>query len=467
LTSSNSFNSPKYPPGPSSVVNEKILIEFMHDPIKFLIKISKEYGDIIHFMLGKQHVYLLNNPDYIEDVLIKNYKYFIKSKGLQVSKRLLGEGLVTSEGEYHDRQRKLIQPAFHPNRIKTYADIMTSFTLNMSKEWKDGIELDIHKEMTHITSNIISKSVLGSDIEDNEGDDIGKCLLKCMEYFNRVQMPFGDLIEKVQILPINKGFQQSKKKLDLIVNNMINEHREKERNNNDMPESDLLYTLLKVQDLDSGIEKMTDSQLHDEIMTIFLAGHETTSNALTWTFYLLSQHPAIASRLYEEISTVLTKIDENSKQIFATVEDIPKLEYTEKVLREAMRLYPPAWTIGRQAIHDYKIGNYIIESGSVILMSQYIMHHDSRYFPEPYLFYPDRWSKITKSHLPRFSYFPFGGGIRGCIGESFAWLEGILVIATIFRNWKMHHNPNHKVELQPLITLRPKYGMMMRLEKRI
>ena len=226
------------------------------------------------------------------------------------------------------------------------------------------------------------------------------------------------------------------------------------------------YTLLKVQDLESGIEKMTDSQLHDEIMTIFLAGHETTSNALTWTFYLLSKHPAIASRLYEEISTVLTNVDENSKQIFATVEDIPKLEYTEKVLREAMRLYPPAWTIGRQAIHDYKIGNYIIESGSAILMSQYIMHHDSRYFPEPNLFYPDRWSKITKSHLPRFSYFPFGGGIRGCIGESFAWLEGILVIATIYRNWKMHHNPNQKVKLQPLITLRPKYGMMMKLEKR-
>ena len=242
----------------------------------------------------------MNNTDYIEDVLIKNHKYFIKSKGLQVSKRLLGEGLVTSEGGYHDRQRKLIQPAFHPNQIKTYANIMTSFTLKMSKEWKDGIELDIHKEMTHIKSNIISKSVLGSDIEDNEGDGIGKSLLKCIEYFNRLQMSFGDLIEKVQILPIKKGFQQSKKKLDLIVNNMINEHRENERNNNDMPESDLLYTLLKVQDLESGIEKMTYSQLHDEIMTIFLAGHETTSNALTWTFYLLSKHPAIASRLFEE-----------------------------------------------------------------------------------------------------------------------------------------------------------------------
>ena len=208
----------------------------------------------------------MNNPDYIEEVLIKNLKYFIKSKGLQVSKRLLGEGLVTSEGEYHDRQRKLIQPAFHPNQIKAYANIMTSFTLKMSKEWKDGIELDIHKEMTRITSNIISKSVLGSDIEDNEGDGIGKSLLKCIEYFNRLQMSFGDLIEKVQILPINKGFQQSKKKFDLIVNNMINEHRENERNNNDMPESDLLYTLLKVQDLESGIEKMGPVNLRKNIL---------------------------------------------------------------------------------------------------------------------------------------------------------------------------------------------------------
>ena len=288
-----------------------------------------------------------------------------------------------------------------------------------------------------------------------------------MEYFNRLQMPFGDLVEKIPILPINKGFQQSKKKLESIVNDMIKEHRENERNNKNILENDLLYTLLKAQDLESGIEKMTDIQLRDEIMTIFLAGHETTSNALTWAFYLLSQHPAIESRLYEELSTVLTKLDEKSKQIFATIQDIPKLEFTEKVLREAMRLYPPAWTIGRQAIHNYKIGNYIIEEGSVILMSQYVIHHDSRYFPEPYLFYPDRWSKMTKSHFPRFSYFPFGERIRGCIGESFAWLEGILVIATICRNWKMHHNPNHKVELQPLITLRSKYGMLMKLEKRI
>lgn len=458
-----SQNHPHYPPGPSSVLPEKLLLEFIHNPIKFLMNISEEYGDIIHFMLGKQHVYLLNNPNDIEDILIKNYKSFIKSKGLQVSKRLLGEGLVTSEGEYHDRQRRLIQPAFFPNRIKNYSEIMIKYAVKMCRQWNDGMELDIHKEMTNATSQIISKSVLGSDIQDQD-HLIGESLLKCMEYFNRLQMPFGDLIEKIPILPLNKDFRQAKQKLDSIVNGMIMEHRRNEKNRESA--DDLLYTLIQANDSNSGIEKMSDSQLHDEIMTIFLAGHETTSNAITWTLYLLSQYPAIEARLNEELSAVLTKRDEKSNQIIPTPEDFSKLEYTEKVFRESLRLYPPAWTIGRQAIYNYKIDKYIIEKGSIILMSQYVMHHNSHYFPEPYRFYPDRWTKGLKSRLPRFSYFPFGGGIRGCIGESFAWLEGILLIATICRNWKMHHNPTHKVELQPLITLRPKNGMIMKLEKK-
>jgi cytochrome P450 len=283
-----------------------------------------------------------------------------------------------------------------------------------------------------------------------------------MEYFNRLQMPFGELIEKIPILRINKGYQTAKKKLDSIVYSMIKEHRDKESKGL-YHEEDLLYTLLQAQDTEAGIGRMTDSQLKDEVMTIFLAGHETTSNALTWTFYLLSQHPTEEARLYAELCSVLG--DKDAKRIPA-VEDIPKLEYTEKVFREAMRLYPPAWTIGRQAITDYKVDKYVIPAGSIILMSQYVMHHDSRYFADPDLFYPDRWTKEAKLQLPRFSYFPFGGGIRGCVGEPFAWMEGILLIATLCQQWKMHHNPDHKVGLKPLITLRPKYGMSMTLERR-
>ena len=437
--------------------------------------ITNKYGDIAHFKFGRQHVYLLNNPQFIEDVLVKNHKNFTKSRGLQVSKRLLGEGLVTSEGEYHDRQRRIIQPAFLPNLVKKYGEIVTAHSVNMCMDWKDEQKLDIHKSMINLTSSIISKAVLGSDIQSAEGSQVGDDLLTCAEYFNRLLMPFGELIEKIPILPMNKGFQKAKKRLDSIVFNMIQEHRNNTAN--ERPKSDLLYTLLEAQDSDAGIKRMTDTQLRDEVMTIFLAGHETTANALTWTFYLLSEYPSVEAKLYEELKSVLgngngkgnggSKQEANGLDLrIPTVDDIPNLEYTEKIVRESMRLYPPAWTLGRQAIDDYNLDGYVIPAKSIILMSQYVMHRNPKYFPEPDLFYPERWTRETRLELPRFSYFPFGGGIRGCIGEAFAWMEGILIVATVCRRWRMLHEPNHKVELKPLITLRPKYGMKMQLEQK-
>jgi cytochrome P450 len=473
---SSSSSSIEYPPGPHSILPNKLLREFIHNPIKSLMGIAYTYGDISHLKFGRQHVYLINNPQYIEDILIRNHKNFIKSRGLQVSKRLLGEGLVTSEGEYHDRQRRIIQPAFHPTLIKKYADIMTTYAVNMCQRWHDGMVVDIHKEMMHTTLKIISKAVLGSEVklEKDDDDEVGNALMVCMEYFNRLLMPFGELIEKIPILPVNIGYQRAKKILDSIVYNMIKEHRDNELKG--IQQGDLLYTLLQAQDEEAKIGRMNDTQLRDEVMTIFLAGHETTANALTWTLYLLSQHPTVADKLYEELDSVLgsnnnNNNDKNDNSIsnrnrIPTIEDVPKLEYTEKVFRESMRLYPPAWTIGRQAINDYKVDKYVIPAGSIILMSQYVMHRNPTYYTDPDLFYPDRWNKEVKSHLPRFSYFPFGGGIRGCIGEPFAWMEGILLIATICNRWKMHHDTNHKVELKPLITLRPKYGMRMKLEVR-
>jgi cytochrome P450 len=458
------FSSIKYPPGPHSIMPSGLLRQFIRNPIKTLMDIAYSYGDIAHFKFGRQHVYLFNNPHHIEDALIRNHKNFIKSRGLQISKRLLGEGLVTSEREYHDRQRRIIQPAFHPALIKKYGDVMTTYAANMCQRWEDGMTLDIHKEMIHVTAGIISKAVLGSDIKSEQGDQVGDALLTCAEYFNRLLMPFGELIEKIPILHINKGFQQAKRKLDSIVYNMIKEHRDNERKG--VQQMDLLSTLLQAQDAEAGIGRMTDSQLRDEVMTIFLAGHETTANALTWTLYLLSQNPLVEGKLYEELCSVLGDSKGSKTNRIPTVEDVPKLEYTEKVFRESMRLYPPAWTIGRQAINDYKVDKYVIPAGSIVLMSQYVMHRNPRYFADPELFYPDRWNKEEKSQLPRFSYFPFGGGIRGCVGEPFAWMEGILLIATICRHWKMQHDPDHKVELKPLITLRPKYGMRMKIECR-
>ena len=450
----------EYPPGPTYILPYRLVRKFLHDPLKLLIDISHTYGDIAHFKFGSQNVYLLNNPDYIEDVLVTNYKKFIKSRGLQVSKRLLGNGLVTSEGEYHDRQRHLIQPTFYPKRIKTYSDMMIKQANDMCNSWHDGAILDIHKEMTKLTLAIICKTVLGYDI-DPEHDEVGDALLTCMKYFNRLLMPFGELIEKIPLLPINKGFQKAKKDLDSIVYSIIKEHRKKlDKGDDKESHDDLLLTLLQAQDEEAGIGRMTDEQLRDEVMTIFLAGHETTANALTWTYYLLSENPLIETRLQEELYSIF-----GNSRTPIMVDDVPKLQYTEKLLTESMRLFPPAWALGRQAIDDYKVGGYSVPKGSIILMSQYVMHRDPRYFPEPDRFYPDRWTEEFRKQLPRFSYFPFGGGIRGCIGEPFAWLEGILLIATICRQWRLKHIPSHKVELKPLITLRPKYGMQMKITK--
>lgn len=483
-----------YPPGPSSLSPTKLFRQFINNPIAMLMKIAYTYGDISHFKFGRQHVYLVNDPQHIENILIRDHKNFIKSRGLQASKRILGEGLLTSEGEYHDKQRRIIQPAFHPNRIKNYGHIMVDYAERICERWQDKMVIDIHSEMMHVTSAIIAKSVLGSNIVDIESHKVDNALLTSMEYFNRILMPFGELIEKIPILPINRDFRSARNTLDSIVYRMIKEHRDDRRtekkpkgdkNDNDdnnnkvnLPHNhDLLYTLMEAQDQEAGIKQMSDIQLRDEVMTIFLAGHETTANALTWTFYLLSQHPDVERRLYEELCSVLGDKNNNTNDLnqskdrtaslrLPTIEDISKLEYTEKVFRESMRLYPPAWTLGRQALTDYVIDKYVIPSGSIILMSQYVMHHNARYFPNPEAFDPDRWTKEFKSVLPRFSYFPFGGGIRGCVGEPFAWIEGILVIATVCRKWKMHHDPKHKVELKPLITLRPKYGMRMKLERR-
>ena len=429
----------------------------MRDPLKTLTDIAHRYGDICHFKFGRQHVYLINHPEYIEDILVSSHRNFIKSRGLQISKRLLGEGLLTSEADYHERQRRLILPTFQPNRIKRYTDIMTSYAMRMCSTWNDGSVLDIHKEMMRVTAAIISMTVLGSDIKVGD-DEISEALLTCMRYFNRLRMPFGGLIEKIPILRINKGFQLAKNKLDSVVYSMIKEHRE----NLEKGHKDLLDTLLQAQDEEAGIGRMTDLQLRDEVMTIFLAGHETTANALTWTLYLLSQNPRVEKRLHEELSSVLGDED---KFVRPTISDVQKLGYTNKTLTESLRLYPPAWTIGRQAINDYKVGNYVIPSGSIILMSQYVMHRDPRYYHEPDRFYPERWTQEFKSRLPRFSYFPFGGGIRSCVGESFALMEATLLIAIICRYWKLRPISDQRIALNPLITLRPKYGMRMKINK--
>lgn len=470
----------KFPPGPTYKMPGKLLRQFIHDPINTLSTIAREYGDISYFKLGPEHVYLINNPDYIEKVLIYDHRNFKKGKRLQTAKTILGEGLVTSEGDFHNRQRRLIQPIFHPKQIMTYSNIMTDYAVRVRNRWNDGAIVDISEEMMRLTLGIICKSVLNYDVE-SEAQEVGKALTTVRKYSKRLQSPIGHVLDKIPILPAPRRAREARKELDSLVYGLISDRRQQEEPDNDKRYDDLLSRLMQAQESNiadhvghndvpstsTSNEKMSDKQVRDEVMTIFIAGHETTSNALTWTFYLLSQYPDVERKLHDELELVLgNSSDNNAGNRIPTADDIPKLQYTERVLRESMRLYPPVWTMGRYVENDYSVGEYTIPAGSSILMSQYVMHHDPRYYKKPEEFNPNRWTDDFNAHLPRFSYFPFGGGIRGCIGESFAWMEGILIIATIAQEWSMRLVPSQRIKLDPAITLRSRYGMKMKLLQR-
>ena len=377
----------------------------------------------------------------------------MKGRGLQRAKRLLGEGLLTSENPLHTRQRRLAQPAFHKQRIASYASLMVDYAERHQRErWKDGQTLDVSQEMMHLTLAIVGKTLFDTDTE-REAEEVRAALSATMVSFTRFLMPFAELLDHLP-LPSTRRFQEARSRLDTIIYRMIDERRK-----SGADRGDLLSMLLMAQDEEGDGGGMTDEQLRDEAMTIFLAGHETTANALTWTWYLLSQHPEVETRLHEEVDSVLAGRR-------PTVEDLPRLSYTEMVLAEAMRLYPPAWVLGRRALKDYEVGGYRVPAGSLVIMSQYVTHRDERFFPDPLRFDPERWTPEAKAARPQFSYFPFGGGPRRCIGDGFAWMEGILVIATLAQSWRMRLVPGHPVELRPVVTLRPKHGMRMTLELR-
>lgn len=442
-----------YPPGPGPSIRNNMLLQIQRDPIQMLMDLARDYGDIVHFRFLTDHIYLLSNPDYIKEALITENRNFIKNRALQLAKNVLGEGLLTSEGDFHHRQRRLIQPAFHHQQIANYAATMVQYATRTHNRWKEGSTLDIHKEMMRLTLAIVGKTLFDTDMEV-EAEEIGKALTEVLEGLNRTTtLPLGEILEKIP-LPANRAYLQARKRLDATIYRIINDRRASGEDH-----ADLLSMLLAAQDTEGDGGRMTDKQVRDESMTIFLAGHETTANALTWTFYLLSQNPEKEERLHQEIDTVLNGHP-------PTFEDVPKLPYTKKVLTESMRLYPPAWVLGREAITPLQIGNYVIPEGAGVLMSQYVIHHDPRYYSDPNRFNPERWTPEFEKSLPSFAYFPFGGGARSCVGEQFAWMEGILLLTTIAQEWQMRLVSGHRVAMLPRITLRPKYGMRMTLTKR-
>jgi len=441
-----------YPPGPRQSFPLSGIFAYRRGPLPFFQSLAERYGDISYFRLGPQPAFFFNHPDYIKEILVTNHQNFMKGLALQRAKRLLGEGLLTSEGDFHRRQRRLAQPAFHRTRIASYANVMINYAAQTSNGWSDGQTLDMSEEMMRLTLGIVGKTLFDADVV-SDAREVGEAMTVVMDLFNTITVPFFDLLQKLP-LPQFRRFDSAKLRLDAIIYRLIEERR-----SSGQDRGDLLSMLLLAQDTEGDGGQMTDGQLRDELMTIFLAGHETTANALTWTWYLLSQNPEVETKLHEEIDHVL----EGRLPAF---EDVSQLKYTEMVLAESMRLYPPAWALGRMALNDFEIGGYVVPKKSLVLMSQYVMHHDVRYFPEPFRFDPERWSAETRETRPQFSYFPFGGGPRRCIGEGFAWMEGILLIACLAREWQMRLAPNHPVALKPVITLRPRHGMRMIVARR-
>lgn len=443
---------PRFPPGPKGKLIGGNFREFRRRTLPYLQQAVRDYGDVVYFRFGPQHVYFLNHPDHIKDVLVTHHQCFMKGRALQRSKRLLGEGLLTSEGDFHRRQRRLAQPAFHRTRIASYATVMTDYAARTAARWRDEETLDISQEMMRLTLAIVGKTLFDADVEQ-EADEIGAALTSVMELFDMLLMPFSEFLEKLP-LPHVRRFKRARERLDATIYRIIEERRRSQEDR-----GDLLSMLLSARDEEGDGAQMNNLQVRDEVMTLFLAGHETTANALTWTWYLLSEHLDVEAKLHAELDAVLGGRP-------PTFEDVPRLSYTEMVLAEAMRLYPPAWAIGRLALCDYEVGGYTIPPKSLVLLSQYVTQRDERFFPEPARFDPERWMPEAKESRPQFSYFPFGGGPRRCIGEGFAWMEGILLISTLAQQWRLRLAPGHRVEPMPVITLRPKYGMQMMVEKR-
>lgn len=447
------------PPGPKLGPIDQLIYRPGRNPLEFFTSLARTYGDLAAYRMGGEQVFFVNAPQYVRDILVTHNRVFMKGRGLQSAKRLLGEGLLTSEDPTHLRQRRLMQPAFHRERIAAYGHTMVAYADRMGGEWRDGATLDIAQEMMRLTLSIAGKTLFDIDVEQ-QAADVGTALTAVMESFWTTMLPLVEVLERLPVPPLRRA-KAARARLDAIIYGMIAERRAAARDGSARRRGDLLSMLLEARDEDdsSSGAGMTDQQVRDEAMTIFLAGHETTANALTWTWYLLSETPAVEARLFEEVRRVLG-------DRLPTVADIGSLSYVEKVVTESMRLYPPAWIIGRRALQDYPIGEYLAPARSIIVMSPYVLQRDARYFPEPERFNPDRWTPEFRAALPPFAYFPFGGGPRRCIGESFAWMELVLVVATFAQRWRLDLVPGHRVEPQPLVTLRTKHGMRMTVARR-
>ena len=420
------------------------------NPIVLFQHLAQEYGDIAHYKIGWNHIVFLNHPDYIREVLVVQNENFIKERTVQRTKMLLGEGMITSEDTAHRSQRQVAQPAFHRQRIPEYASTMVREAARLRDRCRTGEQRDIAIDMMHLTLNVVAQTLFATDLRQ-EVDELASAINRIMGLYNfLVMLPAAEWLVHLRP-PGLAAFVRARQRIDAVVYRMIAAHRKL-----GSPGSSLLDLMLASSPDQTAA---SEQSLRDQVITIFLAGYETVANALSWTWYLLSQDLECERRFHNEI-------DRELQDRLPAFEDVPRLRYVEMVLAESMRLYPPAWAMGRYARRDFRLGEFLLPAKTTVLMSQFITHRDARFFPDPLRFDPERFTPEAKSRRTKLTYFPFGAGVRQCIGESFAWMESVLLLATLGQKWKLRLVPGHRVEPEPLITLRPKYGMRMQLEAR-
>ncbi len=447
-------------PGPTSWLPGGAFWAFRKDPLAFFSTTARTYGDIAAFSFGPQKVYLVSRPEWIEDILVKSAGKFGKGVALERAKVLLGNGLLTAAGQEHLKHRRMIQPLFHRQHVQGFANAMVRHATRWRDQVAPGARLDITREMSALTLAIVGETLFSSDVQ-GDADEVREALTDAVSGFGIAFIPGFDYLAKLP-LPMFVRIRKARERLDRVIHRVIAERRAAPIHlraarfggqEQGLPPQDLIAMLLAARDPENPDEGgMSDTQIRDEAMTIFLAGHETTANAMAWTWHLLGSAPEAEARLHEELDRVL-------EGRIPTVEDVPKLEWTRAVVSESMRLFPPAWTMGRRVLEPHTIGGHVMEKGALVLFSQWVVQHDPRWWPEPELFNPARWLQPSADR-PKYAYFPFGGGSRVCIGESFAWTEAILLLATIAQRWRFLRGTEAAPTREPRITLRPK-GLFM------
>ena len=439
----------KFPDGPSEGLKRWSLGPLNNNPLEYFTRVAHEYGDIAGLRVLNFKTIFVNHPDLIEEVLVTNARKYSKGRVLRANRHVFGEGLLTSEGEFWLRQRRLAQPAFHRVRIASYAATMVEYTKRLLESWRDGEERDAHQEMMRLTLQIVGKTLFDADVE-RDAQEVGKSLELLLE----IGANFRRAIFVPHWLPTAANFRMKREiaQIEKILYRIIGERRRSGRD-----AGDLLSMLLTAQDEDGS--RMTDRQLRDETITLFLAGHETTASTLSWTWWLLAQNPAVEAKLHAELDAVLG-------DRAPMLDDLPKLIYTGHVITESLRLYPAAWGLARLTVEEHEIAGYPVTKGMGVAMAQWVVHRDPRWYDAPKEFRPGRWEDDLIKRLPRFAYFPFGGGPRQCIGNTFAVMEATLILATIARKFRLRLVAKHSVTPLASITLRPRHGVRVILEAR-